>query len=80
MIKKFLFIIILFSSSLVFAEGSYKQKAFGTFTIRMDTKKKVLTITNTEDKTLVTKEYLNPDESSEKEKPKSLLEKTLKLE
>lgn len=80
MIKKFLFIIILFTSSLVYAEGSYKQKAFGTFTIRLDNQKNVFAITNTEDKTLVTKDYLNADESSEKEKPKSLHEKTLELE
>ncbi len=78
MIKKCLFIIILFTSSLVFAEGSYKQKVYGTFTIRLDTQKKVLAITNTEGKTLVTKDYLNADESSEKEKPKSLHEKNQK--
>lgn len=80
--RKLFFIIILFSSSLLFAQSTYRQKTFGTFSIRLDTQKPELVITNTEDKTLVPKEYLEPKKSSEdeakKEKPKSLAEKNLK--
>ena len=80
--RKLFFIIILFSSSSLFAQSTLKQKTFGTFTIRFDTQKPELVITNTEDKTLVPKEYLEPKKSSEdeakKEKPKSLAEKNLK--
>ena len=74
--------ILFFTSSMVFAQSAYKQKTFGTFSIRLDTQKPELVITNTEDKTLVPKEYLEPKKSSEneakKEKPKSLAEKNLK--
>ena len=81
-IKYIFFMILFFTSSMVFAQSSLKQKTFGTFTIRFDTQKPELVITNTEDKTLVPKEYLEPKKSSEdeakKEKPKSLAEKNLK--
>lgn len=81
-IKYIFFMILFFTSSMVFAQSTLKQKTFGTFTIRLDTQKPELVITNTEDKTLVPKEYLEPKKSSEdeakKEKPKSLAEKNLK--
>ena len=77
MIKKFFIIILLISSSLVFAEDSIKQKAFGSFTIKFDIQKRVLEITNPNDKSYVLKEFLN-DDKTPKEKPKSLAEKNLK--
>ena len=74
---KFLFFLILFlSSSILFAQSTYRQKTFETFTIKFDTQKPFLSITNTQDKTLVLKDYLNDD--TKKEKPKSLAEKNLK--
>ncbi len=74
---KFLFFLILFlSSSTLFAQSTYRQKTFETFTIKFDTQKPFLSITNTQDKTLVLKDYLNDD--TKKEKPKSLAEKNLK--
>ena len=68
--------IILFSSSFAFAQSTYRQKTFKTFTIKFDTQKSFLSITNTEDRTLVLKDFLNDD--TKKEKPKSLAEKNLK--
>lgn len=68
--------------SSLFAQSTLKQKTFGTFTIRFDTQKPELVITNAEDRTLVPKEYLEKDKGSEneaaEEKPKSLAEKNLK--
>lgn len=76
------FLVLLFSASLVFAQSTFKQKTFGTFTIRFDTQKPELVITNAEDRTLVPKEYLENEKASEneaaEEKPKSLAEKNLK--
>jgi len=81
-IKYIFFMILFFTSSMVFAQSTLKQKTFGTFTIRFDTQKPELVITNAEDRTLVPKEYLEKDKGSEnevaEEKPKSLAEKNLK--
>lgn len=81
-IKYIFFMILFFTSSMVFAQSTLKQKTFGTFTIRFDTQKPELVITNAEDRTLVPKEYLEKDKGSEneaaEEKTKSLAEKNLK--
>ncbi len=69
-IKYIFFMILFFTSSMVFAQSTLKQKSFGTFSIRLDTQKPELVITNTEDKTLVPKEYLEPKKSSEDEAKK----------
>ena len=45
-IKYIIFMILFVTSSSLFAQSTLKQKTFGTFTIRFDTQKPELVITN----------------------------------